>query len=108
MPVTKCPHCFGDHHWSWEDAFLKFGFGDSDGVVMTETVADILRKGGYAVECHTWGFHNTVIVSIRQGIVELLPQDGIRFGHDDPRDYLPEAIVSLLDDNFNDNAEVAA
>ena len=49
MPVTKCPQCGGAYPWSWEDAFEKFGFGDGEGVVMTEVVADVLRTAGYTV-----------------------------------------------------------
>lgn len=108
MPLAECPRCHSSFHWDWEEAFYKFGFGDGDGVVMTESVADFLEKSGYSVKIHTWGFHNTVIVSIKHGDVELIPQDGIQFGYDDPRDYLPEAIISLLDRHFDDGAEVAA
>lgn len=83
MPVTKCPHCFGDYHWSWEDAFLKFGFGDGEAAVMTHAVAEILRKAGYAVNVVPWGL-------------------------DEPRDYLPKKIIRLLDRGLSNKAEVDA
>lgn len=108
MPLTECPGCHSSFRWDWEEAFYKFGFGDGDGIVMTEAVANLLRESGYDVMTHRRGLHNTVIASIKHGDVELIPQDGIQFGYDDPRDYLPEAIISLLDGHFDEDAEVAA
>lgn len=46
---TICPTCGQAHNWSWEEAFDKFGFGDGDDLVMTEKVAEALRKNGYEV-----------------------------------------------------------
>ena len=108
MPVTKCPHCFGDYYWSWEDAFLKFGFGDGEAVVMTQAVAEVLRKAGYAVNVVPWGLHNVVIDSILKGGIELIPMQRIRFGYDEPRDYLPKKVIRLLDRELSNKAEVAA
>ena len=108
MPLTDCPGCHSSFRWDWEEAFYKFGFGDGDGIIMTEHVADIIRKAGYSVETSGWYLHNIVIGSIKQGDVELIPQQGIAFGYDNPRDYLPEVIINLLDRHFDEDAEVAA
>lgn len=108
MPVTKCPQCGGAYPWSWEDAFEKFGFGDGEGVVMTEAVADVLRTAGYTVSVEPWGIHNVVIDSITKSGVEQIPFQRIRFGYDDPRDYLPKKLVRLLDRELSATAEVDA
>lgn len=108
MPVTECPHCFGEYRWDWEDAFLKFGFGDGANGFLTDIVADLLRAAGYTVNVVPWGIHNVVIDSIRKGGIELIPLDRIRFGYDEPRDYLPKKLIRLLDRELNATKEVAA
>lgn len=97
MPISHCRYCNSEFRWSWEEAFDKFGFGDGDSNVMTEVVAKVLDGAGYAVETSAWGLHNVVIRSIRKQGVEQIPAQGIRFGYDNPRDYLPQAIIDLLD-----------
>jgi hypothetical protein len=97
---TYCESCGARHEWRWEDAFDKFGFGDGDGLVMTDHVADVLRKAGYAVTTEHWGFHNVIITTIALGGVEQIP-DGVRLGYDDPRGYLPAALVAILDNELN-------
>ncbi len=97
---TYCESCGARHAWRWEEAFDKFGFGDGDGLVMTDHVADVLRKAGYAVTTEHWGFHNVIITSIALGVVEQIP-DGVRLGYDDPRSYLPAALVVILDNKLN-------
>lgn len=91
--------------WRWEEAFDKFGFvmpeacfqHDGDGVIMTDVVAAVLCAGGYLVTTQEWGAHNTVIVSIRTAKGrEQIP----RGAYDEPRDYLPPAIVKRLDRAF--------
>ncbi len=91
-----------DPYWEWEEAFDKFGFGDGDGVVQTWRVADALEEAGYLVQITPWGMHNTVITSILRGGVELMPigEEGRKIGYDDPRTYLPDAIIELLDEQF--------
>ncbi len=102
MPISVCDHCGGDLAWSWSEAFEKFGFNDGDGQVETETVADVLRNAGFEVVTEGWGLHNIVIVSIRRSGREMIPMDAIRFGYDDPRDYLPKSIVEFLDRELPD------
>ena len=102
MPLTTCDTCGGDaYRWSWTEAFDKFGFNDGDGQVETETVADVLRNAGYETVTEGWGFHNTVIVSIRRDGKDCIPND-ISLGYDDPRGYLPAEIVELLDRRLPD------
>ncbi len=100
MSITTCPTCGEPHSWSWEEAFDKFGFGDGDGIVMTEHVAEALRKRGYTVTTEPWGMHNVTITSIRtKKGKEIIPED-INLGYDAPRDYLPKRIINLLDEAF--------
>jgi hypothetical protein len=95
---TTCESCGTCHEWTWEEAFDKFGFGDGDGLVMTDSVAGVLIAAGYTVESRQWGLHNVVIISITLDGVEQIPE-GAPLGYDDPRGYLPAAIVALLDAN---------
>ena len=105
MSITTCPTCDGDLHWDWAEAFDKFGFGDGDGLVMTESVAEVLQDAGYTVELVEWGLHNTIINSIKRDEAEKIP-DTATVGYDDPRDYLPEDIIALLDERLGDDTEV--
>lgn len=100
MSITRCPTCGETHSWKWEEAFDKFGFGDGDGIVMTEYVAAALRARGYTVTTEPWGCHNVTISSITSKKGKELIPDGINYGYDDPRDYLPKRIVKLLDETF--------
>lgn len=105
MSLTTCPSCGNLTTWSWEDAFDKFGYGDGDGVVMTEHVAEALRNRKYEVTVEAWGCHNIVITSIKRAGKELIPAT-CQLGYDDPRDYLPKAIIKLLDKTFTPDTEV--
>ena len=105
MSITRCKHCGHEHDWRWTEAFEKFGFDDGDGLVMTETVVNVLAAAGYAVSSFMWGMHNTIISSIRRGRTELIPK-GTKVGYDDPRQYLPTEIIALLDERFDRNEEV--
>lgn len=102
---TICPTCGHTHHWSWEEAFDKFGFGDGDDLVMTETVADAIRRHGYAVTVTQWGFHNAIITDISRDGVALIPKT-VTKGYDEPRNYLPKEVVDLLDREFRDGQRV--
>lgn len=93
--------------WSWEEAFDKFGFEDGDGPVMTYVVEAVLTDAGYTVIAEAWGMHNVVIQSIKDASgVELISSD-IELGYDDPRDYLPEILITLLDTDPRTGAESA-
>jgi hypothetical protein len=105
MSTTVCKTCGTTHTWSWVEAFDKFGFGDGDGLVMTEHVAVALRAACYVVIVERWGCHNVIITSIMRGGVELIPEDA-KLGYDDPRDYLPKVIVDMLDAAFPAEREV--
>ena len=95
---------FGDEgFWEWEEAFDKFGFNDGDDPVQTGHVALALEEAGYAVEVTPWGIHNTVITSISKAGIELMPvgENSQRIGYDNPRTYLSEELVKLLDEQFS-------
>lgn len=97
MPISTCHTCGGHYQWDWEDAFDKFGFGDGDAQVETDTVVAVLENAGFSVEANPWGLHNVVITSIkdRDG-TELIPET-VSGGYDAPRSYLPKPIIRLLD-----------
>ena len=99
MPIAECTRCGGTVHWSWEEAFDKFGFGDGDRQIMTDDVISALEHAGYTVAfCH-WGLHNQIITAISKDGISQIPE-GANVGYDDPRDYLPQEIVDLLDKAF--------
>ena len=107
MPISICDNCGSSYLWHWEEAFYKFGFNDGDGQVETWQVESVLSKAGFLVQSYTWGLHNTVITSIQKGGVEYIPSIDSKHNHgyDDPRQYLPETILQLLDDAFNNGDE---
>lgn len=104
MPRTTCDTCGNEYEWHWEEAFSKFGFGDGDGQVETQTVALVLKDAGFSVTTWHWGLHNTIITSIIRDGAEHIPAN-TNIGYADPRRYLPEPIVSLLDDKLPANGE---
>jgi len=100
MPIDTCDCCGGELAWNWSDAFNKFGFNDGDGQVMTHVVCDALTDAGYVVQSTQWRLHNVIIVSIVCPTrCELMPANGGEYvvGYDDPRSYLPDDIIDLLD-----------
>lgn len=105
MPSTECQTCLCSYWWRWEEAFDKFGFGDGDGQVMTGAVAEVLEAAGFEVHHDYWGVHNDVIRSIKKDGVEQIP-DSAEVGYDAPRDYLPQDIITLLDEKLPEDGEV--
>ena len=100
MPISECDNCGGAYHWQWEEAFDKFGFNDGDGQIETWQVESVLVNAGYTVKVVEWGLHNTVIASIQKAGLVYIPDDGnshYTFGYDNPRSYLPQEIIALLD-----------
>lgn len=108
MPTSTCPFCAAHFRWNWDEAFLKFGFGDGAAGYLTKHVAHALRHAGYTVNVSPWGMHNEVIDSIQKNGIELIPLERIRFGYEEPRDYLPKKLIRLLDRELPDGKEVAA
>ena len=96
MPKTPCHACNHLVQWTWDEAFNKFGFGDGDGTIETQTVVNVLRHAGYEVTTYHFGIHNEVIDSIKKDGVEYIPAN-TDMGCDEPRKYLPRKIVRLLD-----------
>jgi hypothetical protein len=97
MPISDCGHCGSNYQWLWEEAFDKFGFGDGDYQVETYNVEEVLTIAGYEVEVLPFGMHNTIISSIKLNGIEQIAEATV-IGYDDPREYLPAAIVTILDD----------
>ncbi len=92
--------------WSWTEAFSKHGFGDGDGLVMTDKVARAIRELGYTVEHSVWGSHNDTIDTITKadGTQVYPPPRHPKYqpGYDNPRYVLPRRIVTHLDTTFPD------
>lgn len=88
--------------FDWSDAFYKFGFDDGDGCVQTYEVAHALRQKGYDVKIGDTAIHNTVINSIKKDGCELLPlcNPTVKFGYDHARGFLPQKIITILDEAF--------
>ena len=105
MPRTTCTTCGGDHIWSWEEAFDKFGFGDGDGMVMTDAVIRTIKTAGYDASAEAWGFHNVVITSIKRDDCDVIPPTAV-IGYDSPRNYLPVSLIDFLDQHLGDDVEV--
>lgn len=105
MPKSNCPICGAVHQWRWEEAFDKFGFGDGNGDVQTATVVSVLRQAGYLAVSNRWGLHNDVIDTISKSGFPQIPSTA-RLGYDDPRQYLPKAIVALLDERLGVDADL--
>ena len=99
MSSITCEHCGATHDWKWEEAFEKFGFDDGDGMVMTDTVVEALETAGYTVKSEAWGLHNVIITSIKCKGRERIPAKA-NVGYDDPRKYLPKAVIKVLDAAF--------
>lgn len=106
MSITHCPACCQTTTWSWTEAFDKFGFEDGDGIVMTEHVANAMRKRGYTVTTEPWGCHNVTITSIRSKRGKKLIPEHINLGYEEARDFLPKNIIKLLDEAFPESVEV--
>jgi len=106
MSITTCKICCQVTHWSWTEAFDKFGFCDGDGLVMTEHVAQALRKKGYAVTTEPWGCHNVVITSIKSKKAKDVIPALTNLGYDDPLHYLPKRVIKLLDEAFPEDGKV--
>lgn len=106
MSRIHCTSCGAIVRWRWQEAFDKFGYDDGDGHVGTPEVMAVLETAGYRCKAHAWGLHNTVIVSIEgPGGEQLIPKTAT-IGYDDPRDYLPAAIIGLLDQALPELVEV--
>ena len=100
MEDMKCKSFGNSYHWN--EAFFKFGFDDGDGEVKTHLVVRALENAGYRVKYSRWSPHNTLIYSIERDGIELMPMNNPhkRIGYDNPREYLPEDILTLLDEEF--------
>ena len=99
MPQSECIACGGIVHWTWEEAFDKFGCSDGASAYLIHEVVRVLEKAGYDVRINAWGCHNEIITEIAQDGRELIPQE-VKRGYDDPRGYLPREVVTLLDRIF--------
>ncbi|WP_444994758.1 hypothetical protein [Aliikangiella sp. IMCC44359] len=91
----------------WEDAFSKFGYDDGDGIIGTWEVANHLVRSGYSLSIGKWGLHNILIYSLQQDGEELIqtPKFKESFGYLNPRSYLPQETIALLDKKFSNNYE---
>lgn len=79
---------------------LQIRFQRCDGQVETAMVQDVLTEAGYTAKIWKWGLHNVIVTSITKDGQEIMPSEEsqIRIGYDDPRTYLPQSIIDLLDE----------
>ena len=101
MPTSECICCGSEFEWRWEEAFDKYGFTDG-AQPETWTVVTELERTGYVVKAEDHPLHNTTISSIRKAGREIMPGEDsdINVGHDDPREYLPQELIELLDERL--------
>lgn len=83
--------------WMWEEAFERHGFGDGDSWNGTRLVEEEIKRLGYEVDCDSAGIHNFIIVAISRGTEQWVNEK-----EEEPRKWLPEALVKALDETFND------
>lgn len=98
MPITTV-------QWEWEEAFDKYGFGDGDGLVMTDEVVDLLEEQFRYTVYTQGGIHNHFIGQIDTG-GQVLEFDGYPEGGQDPRKMLPAHVVRALDETFGPGVEI--
>jgi hypothetical protein len=106
--------------WEWVDAFDKFGFGDGDGANFTDDVAAFINSKGYECDCETWGIHNYMIKDITAhdpetdecgASIMTYPEghpkfgEEVKYGYDNPREWLPKWLVEKLDKEFGEDNE---
>jgi len=108
-------------HWTWQDAFSKFGFNDGDGWNGTFHVSYFLEGLGYETECDFWGCHNYLILDVlKDGRSILFQKDDDNpcdkwlphlahiqkpLGYADPKEFLPKELVEKLEICFHDEYE---
>lgn len=92
-------------HWTWDEAFDKFGFGDGDAAVFTHEVAAFIESQGYKVDYDSWGLHNTVIRTLVDETGKEWIDDDL-IGYYDPRDYLPARLLQALTDKFGEASDL--
>lgn len=89
------------YYWTWEEAFLKFRYGDGESPHFTEIVSETLSAEGYESEYEPWGIHNDIITSLKDKTGKvILPSAEIHLGYDNAREYLPKEIIEFLDNCF--------
>jgi len=59
----------------------------------------VLQSAGYRVVNNIWAGHNIVIASITKLGKEQIPST-CNLGYDNPREYLPREIITLLDEKL--------
>jgi hypothetical protein len=96
VPICKCALCGGPKSWEWEEAFF-YNDGFDDGInSQTEEVETVLADAGYEVttnDSHAARYIDSI--KNRDGIEQIVPHTWR--GEADPRGFLPDHIVKLLD-----------
>lgn len=98
MRTCTCPTCSTAHRWQWEEAFLRDGFFRGEDS-HTATVAVFLSSQGYDLTINDHFEGNPFIARIFKGTKQFMsPSDSP--GETEPRDYLPDHIIQLLDTEY--------
>ena len=99
MKTSECVVCGGSIEWHWEEAFFKLGFAHDSGHAESLNVANALLEAGYELPVQPESQLSILITSIKKGGIEQIPEH-INVGYENPRLYLPEEILQLLDQKF--------
>lgn len=95
MPICKCALCGGPKSWEWEEAFYHDGFDDGINS-QTEVVEAVLADAGYEVTTNDSEAARYIdSIKTRDGIEQIACHTWR--GESDPRGFLPDNIIKLLD-----------
>jgi len=109
-----------DYVGRWEDAFLFTGFENGKYDFLTVCISGIIARHGFHVQTISNGHSqyaqpeiggNDVIIRLFWKGQNCIPSldakgDRVRIGITEPRLYLPDVIIKLLDDEFGYDKEI--
>lgn len=96
MSVSFCNQCQGTYNWHWQEAFFKISCWSLKS--NTCCVESLLARAGYRVHI-AGGRKRNVIRYIKMNGIDQIPTNA-RIGHNNPQEYLPPEIVTILDKAF--------
>lgn len=104
--MQTCPACWSPINWC--ESFAKFGHDDGEDCVHTFNVGNFIEKVGYHVEVLSVSTHNPIVLVLSKlddehklvvTYGDNIPE-GNQLGYSNPRENLPPALVTLLDQEF--------
>jgi len=117
--ALNCPTEDVDYQGRWEDAFLFKGYENGKHKFLTSFVQESIRRHGFYIETtvHRPQYRqpklgsNEIIILVywkNQNCIPDTDKNGkkVRVGITNPRDYLPEIVIKLLDLEFGYDKEI--